>query len=312
MESSQFEYIKVNPVVKSALRKGVPVVALETAVVTHGLPRPINFQLACEMEDIIRQAGALPASIGMVKGVVYGGLTREQIAYLAEVKTARKLSQRDFSSAIATHSDGGTTVAGTAIIAHAIGISVFATGGIGGVHRDSEFDISADLPILAKTPLIVVCAGAKAILDLPATVEYLETMGIPVLGFQTDEFPAFYSISSGLPVSQRVDTVEMVGDIARAHFGLGIKSAILVVIPPPADVAIPMNVIEEHIDKAIKDCHRAGIHGAATTPFLLARMGELTDGRSLKTNLALLKNNARVAAEIAVALARPIQHTITG
>ncbi|MGA9397252.1 MAG: pseudouridine-5'-phosphate glycosidase [Anaerolineaceae bacterium] len=312
MESSQFGNIKVNPAVKSALRKRSAVVALETAVVTHGLPRPINFQLACEMEDIIQQAGALPATIGMIDGIVYGGLTREQLSYLAEVKTARKLSQRDFGSAIATHSDGGTTVAGTTIIAHAIGIPVFATGGIGGVHRDSRFDISADLPVLAKTPLIVVCAGAKAILDLPATLEYLETMGIPVIGFQTDEFPAFYSISSGLAVSQRVDTVGMVVDIARSHFGMGINSAILVVVPPPAEIAIPVSVIEGYIDKAIKDGHRAGIHGAATTPYLLTRMGELTDGRSLKTNLALLKNNARVAAEIATALTRPIQRTVNG
>ena len=225
--------ITVNPAVKAAIRKNGPVVALETAVVTHGLPHPINLQLANDLEDVIQKIGAIPATIGLIHGMVYAGLTREQLVHLSEAKKARKISQRDFGAAIASHSDGGTTVAGTAIVAHAVGIKVFATGGIGGVHRDAPFDISADLTVLAKTPLVVVCAGAKAILDLPATLEYLETMGVPVLGYQTDEFPAFYSISSGLPVSQRVDSPEMVVEIARAHFGLGLTSAILVVVPPP-------------------------------------------------------------------------------
>ncbi len=304
--------IQISPAVKTAIRKAAPVVALETAVVTHGLPRPTNYQLACELEDIIQKVGALPATIGMIKGIIHGGLSREQLKYLAEVKEVRKLSQRDFGSAIATGSDGGTTVSGTAIAAHSIGIRVFATGGIGGVHRNAPFDVSADLQVLAKTPLVVVCAGAKAILDLPATLEYLETMGIPVLGYQTDEFPAFYSQSSGLTVSQRVDTVGMVVDIARAHFGLGLKSAILVVVPPPADSAISFNDIEKEIERAIKDASLKGIHGAATTPFLLDRMNELTGGRSLTTNLALLKNNAQVAAQIAIALSKFIPRTVSG
>ncbi len=310
MERYQAGTIKLSPALKSAIRKNAPVVALETAVVTHGLPHPINYQLACEMEDIIRQAGALPATIGMIDGVVYCGLSREQLLFLAEAKTARKISQRDFGSAMATRSNGGMTVAGTAISARLMGIQVFATGGIGGVHRNAPFDVSADLPVLAKTPIIVVCSGAKAILDLPATLEYLETMGIPVLGYQTDDFPAFYSKSSGLPVSQRVDNADMVVAIARSHFGLGINSSILVVVPPPDDVSIPVGDIEDNIRIAINDAHQAGIHGAATTPYLLDRMSELTGGRSLTTNLALLKNNAQVAASISVSLSKSVQPVI--
>lgn len=306
------EFITVKPAVKAAIRKNEPVVALETAVVTHGLPHPINYQLANDLEDVIQKFGAMPATIGLINGTVYIGLTREQLVHLSQVKKARKISQRDFGAAIASHSDGGTTVAGTAIAAHAAGIKVFATGGIGGVHRDAPFDISADLTVLARTPLVVVCAGAKAILDLPATLEYLETMGVPVLGYQTDEFPAFYSLSSGLPVSQRVDSPEMVVDIARAHFGCGLTSAILVVVPPPPADAIPSDEIESLILMAVKEAHDKGVKGAATTPYLLERMSSLTAGRSLVTNLALLKNNARVAAEIACAYSNQSPHLLTG
>ena len=310
MNNSFHEFIKVNPEVKAAIRKNGAVVALETAVVTHGLPHPINLQLANDLEDIIQKTGALPATIGLIHGTVYAGLTREQLVHLSEAKNTRKISQRDFGAAIVTHSDGGTTVAGTAIVAHAVGIKVFATGGIGGVHRDAPFDISADLTVLAKTPLVVVCAGAKAILDLPVTLEYLETMGVPVLGYQTDEFPAFYSVSSGLPVNQRIDSPEMVVEIARAHFGLGLNSAILVVVPPPPAVAIPADEIESFIQMAVKEAHDKGVRGAATTPYLLDRMSSLTTGRSLETNLALLKNNARVAAEIACAYSNQGPHLL--
>jgi pseudouridine-5'-phosphate glycosidase len=310
MNNSFHEFITVSPAVKAAIRKNGPVVALETAVVTHGLPYPINLQLANELEDIIQKFGAIPATIGLIHGTVYAGLTPEQIVHLSEVKKARKISQRDFGAAIATHSDGGTTVASTAIAAHTVGIKVFATGGIGGVHRDAPFDISADLTVLAKTPLVVVCSGAKAILDLPATLEYLETMGVPVLGFRTDEFPAFYSISSGLPVSQCVDSPEMVVEIARAHFGLGLTSAILVVVPPPSANDIPADEIESLIQAAVMEAHDKGIRGAATTPYLLDRMSSLTAGRSLETNLALLKNNARVAAEIACAYSNQSPHLL--
>jgi pseudouridine-5'-phosphate glycosidase len=312
MDTNLKEIITINPTVKAALRKHAAVVALETAVLTHGLPYPVNLQLAGDLEDVIRQVGAVPATIGLINGVIHAGLTTEQLQHLAESKQARKISQRDFGVAMATQSDGGTTVAGTAITAHAVGIQVFATGGIGGVHRDAPFDISADLPVLARTPIVVVCAGAKAILDLPATLEYLETMGIPVLGYQTDEFPAFYSHSSGLPVGQRVDTPESVADIARAHFKLGLASAILVTVPPPASEAIPPGEIEEFIQMAVRQAHAEGIRGAAATPFLLERMSALTDGRSLSVNLALLKNNARVAAEIACALAKHPAQLLTG
>jgi pseudouridylate synthase len=310
MNHSFLDFITVNPEVKAALRKNGPVVALETAVVTHGLPHPINLQLANDLEGLIQTTGGLPATIGMLHGTIYAGLTQEQLVHLSETKNARKISQRDFGAAIASQSDGGTTVAGTAIVAHAIGIKVFATGGIGGVHRDASFDVSADLIVLAKTPMVIVCAGAKAILDLPATLEYLETMGVPVLGYRTDEFPAFYSLTSGLPVSHRVDDPEMVVEIARAHFGLGLTSAILVVVPPPPADAIPADEIETFITRAVKEAHEQGIKGSATTPYLLDRMSTLTAGRSLKTNLALLKNNAKVAAEIACAYSHQNSHLL--
>jgi pseudouridine-5'-phosphate glycosidase len=311
MVSIPHEIIIVSPDVKAAIRKHAPVVALETAVVTHGLPHPINLQLAEDLERTIVKEGVLPVTIGLVNGVIHAGLSHDQLAHLAETKRARKVSQRDFGITMATHSDGGTTVAGTAIIAHAVGIQVFATGGIGGVHRDAPFDISADLPVLARTPIVVVCAGAKAILDLPATLEYLETMGIPVLGYQTDEFPAFYSVSSGLPVSHRVDTPELVAEIARSHFGLGLKSAILVTVPPPASAAIPREEIESQIQSAVHQAHEEGIRGAVITPYLLDRMSTMTSGRSLETNLVLLKNNARVAAEIARAISQQLTRLLT-
>lgn len=310
MGNSLHELIKVDPLIKAAIKKGEPVVALETAVITHGLPHPINLQLACETEETIRAIGALPATIGMIHGTVYAGMTNEQLAILSESNKARKISQRDFGPGITLHSDGGLTVAGTAIVAHRVGIKLFATGGIGGVHRGYSHDISADLSVLANTPIVVVCAGAKAILDLPATLEYLETMGIPVLGYQTDEFPAFYSPSSGLPVSQRVESPEMVVDIARAHFEMGLKSAILVVIPPPLSEAISGEEIDSIIDMAVEESQKEGIRGPAITPFLLERVSSLTGGRSLKTNLALLKNNAKLAAEIACAFSKQRPHLI--
>jgi pseudouridine-5'-phosphate glycosidase len=311
MASNPLEMISISPEVKAAIRRHTPVVALETAVVTHGLPYPINLQLAGELEAIVRESGALPATIGLINGIIHTGLSHEQLVQLSESKQARKISQRDFGPAMVTHSDGGTTVAGTAIVAHAAGIHVFATGGIGGIHRGAPFDISADLPVLARTPIVVVCAGAKAILDIPATLEYLETMGVPVLGYQTDNFPAFYSTSSGSPVSQRADSPELVAEIAHAHFNLGLKSAILVTVPPPATAAIPMEEIESLIQAAVQQAHAEGIRGAATTPYLLEKMNLLTSGRSLETNLALLKNNARVAAEIACAMASQPPHLVT-
>lgn len=296
-------YFHLSQEVSMALRQNQPIVALETAVLTHGLPHPQNIQLSQSLEQEVRQQGAIPATIGILNGKVHVGLTASEIEDLGDTsKPSRKISRRDFGIALARQERGGTTVAGTLICAHTAGIRVFATGGIGGVHRNAPFDISADLPELSRNPLIVVCAGAKAILDLPATLEYLETMGIPVIGYQTDEFPAFYSRESGLPVSVTVRTPNEVVQIARTHWEIGLQSAILVVVPPPPDVALPREEIESIIEQANQEAHQQHITGAAVTPFLLARVSELSGGSSLRANLALLKNNARVAAQIARAM----------
>jgi len=275
------------------------VVALESTVITHGLPYPQNEEIAIALENEVLQEGCQPATVGMIAGQIIVGLDSDQLHQLATGKAARKISQRDFGIAIANGLDGGTTVAGTIIAAHHVGIHVFATGGIGGVHRGSIFDVSADLEVLSKYPMIVVCAGAKSILDLPATLERLETLGIPVLGYQTDEFPAFYSTTSGLGVDKRVDSPEEIVRIAKRHWELGIQSSILVVVPPPAESALPYDEIETHIQAAVHEAELLHIHGYHLTPFLLEKMNQITAGKSLQANLALLKNNAHVAALIA-------------
>jgi pseudouridylate synthase len=293
----------INPEIVHALRVGDPVVALESTVITHGLPYPQNLDLALQMEAVIRQAGAIPATTAVFDGMIRVGLDESELERIAKPGiNARKISRRDFGIALAKGEIGGTTVAGTLIAATAVGLKVFATGGIGGVHRDAPFDISADLPELSRSPVLVVCAGAKSILDLPATVEYLETMGIPTLGYQTDEFPAFYSRQSGLPVSTMVNGPEEAAEIARKHWEIGLKSAVLVVAPPPEDTALPHDEIEAFIQRALTEAANQHVHGAAVTPFLLRRVSELSGGTSLKSNLALLLNNARIAAEIAKAL----------
>jgi pseudouridine-5'-phosphate glycosidase len=294
-------YYSVNEVVSQALHHHQPVVALESAVITHGLPRPQNMELALAVEEEVRGGGALPATIALLDGKVRIGLTPEEVERLSYETRTRKISLRDYGIAIARGECGGTTVAGTLRAAHTVGITVFATGGIGGVHRGNPFDISADLLELSRTPLIVVCAGAKAILDLPATLEYLETMGVPVVGLGTDDFPAFYSSSSGLPVNVRAESAAEVAAIARAHWGMGLNSGILVTVPPPAELALPLDVVEEEIQQAVKDAEAQHIRGAGVTPFLLSRMTELSGGASMKVNLALLRNNAHVAAQIAAA-----------
>ncbi len=285
-----------------ALRTGLPVVALESAVITHGLPRPENMQLAQALEQEVRAAGAVPATVGLLDGKIHIGLSADGLNRLSNEDGARKISRRDFSIALARRENGGTTVAATLFAAHAAGIKVFATGGIGGVHRGAPFDVSADLPELGRSPLVVVCAGAKAILDLPATLEVLETQGVTVIGFGTDEFPAFYSSSSGLPVNLRVDDPEEIARIAREQWRLGLKSALLVVQPPPEDMALPANLVESWIQEALAEAQREKIAGAAVTPFLLTRVSQLSGGASLQSNLALLRNNARLAARIAAAL----------
>jgi pseudouridine-5'-phosphate glycosidase len=293
--------IVIHPRVFEALASNKPVVALESTVITHGLPYPENLGLACDMESEVLKHGAIPATMAVLDGRICVGLEPAQLESLARGKVMRKISTRDFAPAVAQKASGGTTVAGTLLVASAAGLRVFATGGIGGVHREAPFDVSADLTQMARTPMVVVCAGAKAILDLPATLEMLETLGIPVVGYRTDEFPAFYSRSSGLGVSARAETPQEIADIARAHWNL-MESAVLVVNPPPEDEALSREVAEGAIQKALEEAHQQGIHGQAVTPFLLRRVSELTDGASLRANLALLLNNARLAAQIACQL----------
>ncbi len=293
---------QVLPEVGQALQSKLPIVALESAVITHGLPRPQNLELARAMEAEVRTHHAIPATIAVMDGKIQVGLSSNQLEKLAYLDDTRKISRRDFPLAVAKQLNGGTTVAGTMIAASQAGIRVFATGGIGGVHRDSNWDVSADLPELGHTPMIVVCAGAKAILDLPATLEYLETSGVLVIGYQTDELPAFYSRTSGLKLDTRLDTPQDIASTARAQWAMGLNSALLVVQPVPEEDEIPKEIVETYIQKAVAEAARLGIHGPATTPFLLEKVKELSGGESLKTNISLLLNNARLAAMIAEAL----------
>jgi pseudouridine-5'-phosphate glycosidase len=292
----------MTPEVAGALRSQRPVVALESTVITHGLPNPINLELALDMEKTVRSGNAIPATIAVLGGKVHVGLESSELDALANSKQTHKISARDFGPAAARQWDGGTTVAATLITARNAGIRVFATGGIGGVHRGSSFDVSADLIELGRSPVVVVCAGAKSILDLSATLEVLETQGVPVIGYGVNEFPAFYSTSSGLRLECRVDSPEEVAEVARAHWGNGLHSAVLVVTPPPAADAIPLDIVEAWITRAEKDAHLDGVHGNAVTPYLLSRLGEISGNQTQKTNLSLLKNNARLAAKIACAL----------
>ena len=293
--------ILISPKITTALDLGAPIVALESTVITHGLPHPQNLELARDMEKQVHDFGATPATVALLDGKIRIGLSDKELVRLsdAEADSILKVSHRDFATAILKKMNGGTTVAGTMFVAHMAGIKVFATGGIGGVHKESPFDISTDLHALAEIPMIVVCAGAKAILDLPATLEYLESMGVPVVGYQTDEFPAFYSRESGLGVSVRLDSPKEIADFAKAHWELGMKSAILVTNPTPEINAIPKSEMDPIIARASAEAIKQSIHGQKLTPFLLSRIRELTKGKSLKANLALLLNNALLAAEIA-------------
>jgi pseudouridine-5'-phosphate glycosidase len=288
--------------VKRAMSASLPIVALESTVLTHGLPRPQNLYLARDMEQAVRENGATPATIGFLDGALHIGLTDPELERLANEKDAYKAGPRDFAAVMYKEASGGTTVAGTMWACKHAGLKVFATGGIGGVHREAPFDISADLQALATIPMIVVCAGAKAILDLPATLEYLETMSVPVVGYGVDEFPAFYSRDSGLDVSVTLDTPQEIVGFARSHWSTGMQSAVLVATPIPAESAIPKSAMEPHIKKAIQEVHDKDIHGKEVTPLLLKRVSELTEGKSMQSNLSLLLNNARLAAQIAIAL----------
>ena len=294
----------ISQAVLEALKLNAPVVALESAVITHGLPRPQNLALAGEMEAQVRENGATPATIALLDGKIRVGLSGIELEKLASLENTRKISLRDFGIALAGGLSGGTTVAGTLFAAASVGIRVFATGGIGGVHHGAPFDVSADLMQLGKSPVLVVCAGAKAILDLPATREVLETQGVPVIGYQTDDFPAFYTRESGLPVDSRVETPQEVAKIALQSWEAGLRSAILLVVPPPAESAMSSEKMEIAIQEALSQAEAQGISGGATTPFLLDRVSQLTKGESLQANLALLRNNARVAGQVAAAMSQ--------
>ncbi len=287
---------------RDALARKRPVVALESTLITHGLPQPVNLETARRLEAVVREEGAAPATIALLCGEVHIGLNPSELEELASARDVRKCSRRDLPIAIARGENGATTVAATMLLAHRAGIRVFATGGIGGVHRGHPFDISADLEELGRTPVTVVCAGAKAILDLPLTLEALETRGVCVVGYGTDAFPAFYSRTSGLPVDVRCDRPEEVAALMKARDGLGLDAGLLVCAPIPGEHEVPAAQIEGAIAEALADADAAGVRGKDATPFLLARVSALTERRSQVANLALLENNARIAAAIARAV----------
>ncbi len=292
--------------VGAAIMAGSPVVALESTLITHGFPYPANVETALAMEAAIREEGAIPATIAVLNGRITVGLSAEQIEMLADLgqEGVRKCSRRDLPIVVGLRQHGATTVAGTMIVAHMAGIRVFATGGIGGVHRGHPEDVSADLIELGRTPITVVCAGAKSILDLPLTLEVLETQGVPVIGYGTDTLPAFYSRSSGLRIDQRVDTPEQAAAIAAARDRLGLQHGTLITVPVPAEAELPLGEAEKAIEEATRQADIAGVHGKAVTPYILAKVLELTGGRSQRANIAALVNNARVGARIAVALSQ--------
>ncbi|MBB3932809.1 pseudouridine-5'-phosphate glycosidase [Kaistia hirudinis] len=290
--------------VRTAKAEGRPIVALETTIVTHGMPYPENIETALAVERIVRAAGAVPATIAIMDGKIRVGLTAEELKHLASLKGVMKLSRADLAFALSTGRPGATTVAATMIAAHLAGIRVFATGGIGGVHRGAEtsFDVSADLYELARTPVTVVCAGAKALLDIPKTLEVLETLGVPIVTAGQDQLPAFWSRESGLPSPLRLDDPAAIAAFVAKREEIGTTGGVLVANPVPLTDEIPASVMRGHIEAAIADAEREGVRAKAVTPFVLGRILELTGGKSLATNIALVKNNARLAAEIAVAL----------
>lgn len=291
--------ITFNTEVRNALDTAKPVVALESTVIAHGLPYPQNLETAKKLEEAVRATGATPATIAVFDGEFHVGLNEKQVEFLATEKGIRKISRRDLPVAAAKKLNCATTVATTTFLAHRAGIKVFATGGIGGVHRGYAQDVSADLPELAQTPIVVVCSGAKIVLDLPATREWLETNGITVVGWQCDELPAFYSRSSGLAVDERIENAQEAADIARARNEMGLKNTVLVTVPVPAEFEIGREELEEWLAKALKLADDQSISGKEITPFLLSEMSRRSAGRTLTANIALLENNARVAALIA-------------
>ncbi len=301
------KYLDVSPEVKAAIDAGKPVVALESTIISHGMPYPQNVETALNVEKIVRGNGAVPATIAIIKGKMTVGLTQEQIEYLGKKGLAvTKASRRDLPVLLSRGEDGATTVTTTMIAAALAGVRIFATGGIGGVHRGAEttMDISADLEELAQTPVMVICAGAKSILDLGLTLEYLETKGVPVIGYRTKELPAFYTTYSGYQVDYRLDTPEEVAQAFRVKLDCGLAGGMLVTNPIPDEYAMDLDYINQNIDAAIAEANAKGIHGKETTPFLLDKIQKLTGGDSLKANIQLVYNNARLGAQVAAALAR--------
>lgn len=296
--------LHLSPEVSAAIDENRAVVALESTVIAHGLPRPQNLETALRLEQIVREGGAIPATIAILKGKLHVGLTHEQLEQIANGADVHKLSRRDLPLAVANRWDGATTVATTCWIAERAGIKVFATGGIGGVHRGALPDVSADLPELSRSSLVVVCSGAKIVLDLEATREWLETHGITIVGFGCDEMPAFYSRRSGLMVDARVETFTEAAQIASARRALDLEGATLVTVPVPAEMEVPGDKLQSILAQALTQAEQEGIAGRELTPFLLSRMAEHSQGSTLKANIALLENNARVAAGIAVALSK--------
>lgn len=308
MESKIFAFrflltkMNFNEEVADALETNKPIVALESTVIAQGLPFPQNLETAKSLERIVRENGAIPATIAVLKGEFCVGLDQKQIEFLATEKNIRKISRRDLPIAIAKKLNCATTVATTSFIAHLAGIKVFSTGGIGGVHRGFSADISADLPELAQTPITVVCSGAKIVLDLPTTREWLETHGITVLGYKCDEMPAFYSRSSGLPVDERVDSGDDAAKIINARDQLKLKNAILLTVPVPQEFEIERHELESMLAELLKIADEKNVNGKEITPFLLSEMAEKSAGKTLKANIALLENNAKVAAQVAICL----------
>ena len=300
-------YLNVSPEVKEAIAAGKPVVALESTIISHGMPYPQNVETALNVEKIIRDNGAVPATIAIIKGRITVGCTKDEIEYLGKKGLAvTKASRRDLPVLLSRGDDGATTVTTTMIGAALAGIRVFATGGIGGVHRGAEttMDISADLEELAQTPVLVVCAGAKSILDLGLTLEYLETKGVPVIGYKTKELPAFYTTHSGFQVDYRLDTPQEIADAFRVKLDCGLAGGMLVTNPIPDEYAMDLDYINQNIDEAIEEAKKLGIHGKETTPFLLDKIQKLTGGSSLKANIQLVYNNAKLGAEIAKSLCK--------
>jgi pseudouridine-5'-phosphate glycosidase len=297
-------FIEFSPEVANAIRLNKPLVALESTIITHGLPYPENVAMALKVEAIVREHGAIPATIAILNGRIHVGLTSRELEQLAQYPSPEKVSRRDLASVLTSKKDGGTTVATTMWVASVVGIRVFATGGIGGVHRGAQltFDISSDLEEFSSTPVVVVSAGAKAILDLPKTLEYLETKGVPVIGYQTNEFPAFYYTNSGLMLKTSVSTVRELANIVHVQWQLHAKQGILVANPIPKAYALEKQLIEAMIRSAIDEANIQGVVGYALTPFLLAKIKQISDGESVKSNLELVFNNARVASDLAVAL----------